>query len=93
MGPGGAVNIMEGAFFRTQVETPYGPRRLYDSGVFRHVPRSQRFDVLISHRLANPRGQVFDHWGQWLLLDASGGNYYSRPILTANFVYSKRNER
>lgn len=92
-GPDGAVYFMEGTFFHTQVETPYGPRRLYNSGVFRYMPRSQRFDVLISHRFANPWGQVFDHWGQWLLLDASGGNYYSRPILTSNFVYPKRKER
>ena len=92
-GPDGAVYFMEGTFFHTQVETAYGPRRLYNSGVFRYMPRSQLFDVLISHRFANPWGQVFDHWGQWVLLDASGGNYYSRPILTANFVYPKRKER
>lgn len=92
-GPDGAVYFMEGTFFHTQVETPFGPRRLYNSGVFRYMPRSQRFDVLISHRFANPWGQVFDQWGQWLLLDASGGNYYSRPILTANFVYPKKKER
>lgn len=92
-GPDGAVYFMEGTFFHTQVETPYGPRRLHNSGVFRYMSRSQRFDVLISHRFANPWGQVFDQWGQWLLLDASGGNYYSRPILTANFVYPKKKER
>ena len=92
-GPGGGLYFMEGTFFHTQVETPYGPRRLYNSGVFRYGPGSQRFDVLISHGFANPWGQVFDQWGQWLLLDASGGNYYSRPILTANFVYPKRKPR
>ena len=92
-GPGGILYFMEGTFFHTQVETPYGPRRLFNSGVFRYRPRSERFDVLISHRFANPWGQVFDHWGQWLLLDASSGNYYSRPILTANFVYPKRKQR
>ena len=92
-GPGGILYFMEGTFFHTQVETPYGPRRLYNSGVFRYRPGSQRFDVLISHRFANPWGQVFDHWGQWLLLDASSGNYYSRPVLTANFAYPKRKQR
>ena len=92
-GPGGILYFMEGTFFHTQVETPYGPRRLFNSGVFGYRPGSERFDVLISHRFANPWGQVFDHWGQWLLLDASSGNYYSRPILTANFVYPKRKQR
>ena len=86
----GAGYFVEGTFPHTQMETPYGPRRVYDSGVFRYMPLSQRFDVLISHRFANPWGQVFDHWGQWLLLDASDGNNYSRPILIANFIYPKR---
>ena len=92
-GPGGAVYFMEGTFFHTQVETPYGPRRLYNAGVFRYRPGAERFDALISYQFANPWGQVFDHWGQWLLLDASGGNYYYRPILSANFVYPKSKQR
>ena len=55
-GPGGAVYFMEGTFFHTQVETPYGPRRLYNAGVFRYRPGAERFDALISYRVRQSMG-------------------------------------
>jgi glucose/arabinose dehydrogenase len=75
--PAGALYFQEGTFHRTQVETPYGPVRLADAGVFRYEPRSGRFDVFVSYGFANPWGHYFDRWGQNFVADASGGaNYY-----------------
>ena len=75
--PGGALYWQEGTFHRSQIETPYGPRRLYNAGLFRFEPKSLKFDVFVSYGFANPWGHYFDRWGQNLVADASGGaNYY-----------------
>ncbi len=76
-GPGGALYFQEGTFHHTQVETPYGPVRCKNAGVFRFEPRTWKVDVFVSYRFANPWGHVFDRWGQNFVADASGGaNYY-----------------
>jgi len=75
--PGGALYWQEGTFHHTQVETPYGPQRVKDAGVFRYEPKSRKFDIFVSYGFANPWGHYFDRWGQNLVADASGGaNYY-----------------
>jgi putative membrane-bound dehydrogenase-like protein len=89
-GPDGALYFMEGIFFHTQVETPYGPRRVRDAGVFRYKPLTERFDVFVSYAFWNPWGQVFDRWGQSIVLDASSHDYFNMDILSANFVYPKK---
>jgi putative heme-binding domain-containing protein len=80
-GPGGGLLLHEGTFHRTQIETPYGPVRLDDAGVFRYEPRTAKVSVFVSYRFANPWGHVFDHWGQNFIADASGGsNYFGSAI-------------
>ncbi len=75
--PGGALHWQEGTFHYSQVETPYGPRRCNEAGVFRYEPRTARFDVFVSYGFANPWGHYIDRWGQNFVADASGGaNYY-----------------
>ncbi len=75
--PGGALYWQEGTFHHTQVETPYGPRRVKEAGVFRYEPKTKKFDIFVSYGFANPWGHYFDRWGQNLVADASGGaNYY-----------------
>ena len=74
---GGALYFEEGTFHHTQVETPYGPRRCANAGVFRWEPRTWRFDVFVSYGFANPWGHVVDSWGQNFVADASpGANYF-----------------
>jgi len=74
---GGALYFEEGTFHHTQVETPYGPRRCANAGVFRWEPRTWRFDVFVSYGFANPWGHVVDAWGQNFIADASpGANYF-----------------
>ena len=76
-GPGGALYFEEGTFHHTQVETPYGPQRCANAGVFRYEPRTEKFNVFVSYSFANPWGHVFDRWGQNFVADASGGaNYF-----------------
>lgn len=76
-GPGGALYFQEGTFHHSQIETPYGPERLVDAGVFRYEPLTEKVDIFVSYRFANPWGHVFDRWGQNFVADASPGlNYY-----------------
>jgi glucose/arabinose dehydrogenase len=76
-GPGGALYFQEGTFNQSQIETPDGPQRCSDAGVYRYDPRRERLDVFVSYPFANPWGHVFDRWGQNFVADASGGaNYY-----------------
>jgi glucose/arabinose dehydrogenase/HEAT repeat protein len=75
--PGGALHWQEGTFHYSQVETPYGPRRCNEAGIFRWEPRTWKFDVFVSYGFANPWGHYVDRWGQNFVADASGGaNYY-----------------
>lgn len=80
-GPDGALYFQEGTFKQSQVETPYGPARLGDAGVWRYEPRTERFGVHASLAFANPWGHVFDRWGQNFISDASPGfHYWAAPI-------------
>ncbi|MEW4529667.1 PVC-type heme-binding CxxCH protein [Maioricimonas sp. JC845] len=76
-GPGGALYFQEGTFHHSQIETPYGPERVKNAGVFRYEPRTEKLDIFVSYNFANPWGHIFDGWGQNFVADASGGaNYY-----------------
>ncbi len=75
--PGGALHFQEGIFHFSQVETPYGPRRVHDAGIFRYEPRTRKLDVFVDYGFANPWGHYIDRWGQNFVADASGGaNYF-----------------
>jgi len=92
-GPGGALYFQEGTFHHSQVETPYGPVRLVDAGVFRYKPRRFQLEVFVSYPFANPWGHIFDRWGQNFIADASGGaNYFGAPI-TGNAPYPTKRRR
>lgn len=86
-GPDGALYMQDGWFLRSQVETPYGPRRLHDGGVWRYEPDTRRLDIVVSYNFANPWGHVFDDWGQSILCDASGGENYYLGYLMAPNIY------
>jgi glucose/arabinose dehydrogenase len=77
-GPGGDLYFGEGVFNYTGVETPRGPTRCFNGGVFRWEPRTAKLDVYISFKFGNPWGHVWDRWGQDFVGDAStGANYYA----------------
>lgn len=92
LGPGGDLYFQEGTFFYTQVETPYGPVRNHNAGVYRFEPFTWKFDTFISYGFANPWGIAFDRWGQTFIADASpGGNFSARRFPGARFI--RRNIR
>lgn len=80
-GPDGALYFQEGTFKQSQIESPYGPVRLSEAGVWRYDPRTEKIEVHVSLAFANPWGHVFDKWGQNFIADASPGfNYWATPI-------------
>ncbi len=92
-GPGGALYFQEGTFHHTQVETPYGPVRCKNAGVFRYEPRTEKLDVFVSYNFANPWGHVFDRWGQNLVADASGGANYFGAAFSGDVDYPHKHGR
>jgi glucose/arabinose dehydrogenase len=80
-GPDGGLYLHEGTFHHSQVETPYGPVRVENAGIFRYEPHTERLSVFSSYPFSNPWGHVFDRWGQNFIADASNGaNYFALPI-------------
>jgi glucose/arabinose dehydrogenase len=88
--PGGALYWQEGTFHYTQVETPYGPRRCNEAGVFRWEPKTWKFDVFVSYGFANPWGHYVDRWGQNFVADASGGANYFGTAFSGQVVYPQK---
>jgi glucose/arabinose dehydrogenase len=88
--PGGALHWQEGTFHYSQVETPYGPRRCNEAGVFRWEPRSWKFDIFVSYGFANPWGHYIDRWGQNFVADASGGANYFGTAFSGQVVYPQK---
>jgi len=62
--PDGDLIMRESIFHHSQVETPYGPVRMQNSGWFRFQPRTQRLLSFGSYPSTNPWGVTFDDWGQ-----------------------------
>ncbi|MCC6418225.1 MAG: HEAT repeat domain-containing protein [Gemmataceae bacterium] len=88
--PDGGLHFHEGIFHRTGVETPHGPVRQAEAGIYRYLPRRQKLEVFVSYNFANPWGHVYDRWGQNLIADASGGaNYFGLP-LTGHVEYPRQ---
>ncbi len=84
---GGALYFEEGTFHHSQIETPYGPQRLVNAGVFRFEPRTARLSVFVSYGFANPWGHIVDGWGQNFVADASGGANYFGAAFSGDVDY------
>lgn len=77
----GAFYLLEGRFLHSQVETPYGPRRVNDGGVWRFDPKNFRLERYSQLDINNPWGFSFDYWEQGFISDASSGeNYWGLPV-------------
>ena len=88
---GGAVYFQEGTFHQTQVETPWGaPRRVSNGAVFRFEPRTQKFDVYVSHGFANPHGHAFERWGQDFVFDGTGAQPYHALLFSGDLDYPNK---
>ncbi len=89
-GPGGALYFQEGTFHHTQVETPYGPERVKNAGIFRYEPLTEKLDIFVSYSFANPWGHTFDRWGQNFVADASGGANYFGTAFSGDLDYPRK---
>ena len=85
--PGGGLYFQEGTFLHSQVESPWGPTRLANAGVFRWEPRTGRFGVFAPYNFANPWGHCIDRWGQNFVADASGGANYWGTAFSGDIDY------
>ena len=92
-GPDGALYFQEGTFHHSQIETPYGPQRLVNAGVFRYEPRTEKLDVFVSYAFANPWGHLFDSWGQNFVADASPGANYFGTAFSGQVDYPHKHGR
>jgi putative heme-binding domain-containing protein len=89
--PGGAVYFQEGTFHHSQVETPYGPpQRCANAGVFRYEPRTQKFEVYVTHSFANPHGHVWDAWGQDVVYDGTGAQPYHGALFSGHLEFPQK---
>jgi hypothetical protein len=72
------LHWQEGIFHFSQVETPYGPTRAHDAGIFRFEPRTAKLDIFANYPFNNPWSHYIDRWGQHFVADASeGANYFA----------------
>ncbi len=77
----GAFYLLEGRFLHSQVETPYGPRRCNDGGVWRFDPKRFSLERYSQADYNNPWGIAFDDWEQAYISDASDGlNWWALPL-------------
>lgn len=73
---GGGIYMCEGRFLHSQVETPWGPERMTDGGVWRFDPGSWKVERVMQTDVNNPWGVAHDEYGQTFVNDASGGDQY-----------------
>lgn len=73
---GNGIYMCEGRFLHSQVETPWGPQRMTDGGVWRFDPASWKLERVMQTDVSNPWGVAHDEFGQTFVNDASGGNHY-----------------
>lgn len=73
---GNGIYMCEGRFLHSQVETPWGPQRMTDGGVWRFDPSSWKVERVMQTDVSNPWGVAHDEYGQTFVNDASGGSHY-----------------
>ncbi len=89
----GAIYMGEGRFLHSQVETPYGPRRVNDGGVWRFDPKSFRLERYSQADYSNPWAIAFDRWEQCTIGDGSPGQSYWGLPVSAKMPYGIENPK
>jgi putative heme-binding domain-containing protein len=79
-GVDGKLYFLQSLYIHAHLETPYGPKTLLASGVWRFDTRTLDLSVY-SRGLVNPWGIIWDRWGQSFETDGAGfqGINYSFP--------------
>ncbi len=89
----GAFYMGEGRFLHSQVETPYGPRRCNDGGVWRFDPKSFRLERYAQVDVSNPWGISFNDWEQCHISDGSPGESWWGLPVSAKMPYGIENPK
>ena len=74
--PDGKLLFRDSIFLNSQIETPYGPIRVKNSGWFLFEPKTQKLQTFGSYPNTNPWGVTFDKWGHHVA---------SHPIFASSF--------
>ena len=74
--PDGKLLFRDSIFLNSQIETPYGPIRVKNSGWFLFEPKTQKLQTFGSYPNTNPWGVTFDKWGHHVA---------SHPIFASTF--------
>ena len=90
---GSGIYMCEGRFLHSQVETPWGPQRMTDGGVWRFDPSSWKVERVMQTDVSNPWGVEHDEYGQTFVSDASGGNHYWMLGYSIKLPHSKEVEK
>jgi putative membrane-bound dehydrogenase domain len=61
---GGGIYMCEGRFLHSQVETPWGPERMADGGVWRFDPQSWKVERVMQLDVNNPWGVAHDAYAE-----------------------------
>ncbi len=86
-GNDGLLYFNQSTYIHSNVETPWGPRRLGGGGIWWFRPESRRLEVF-TRGLINPWGHEIDRWGQHFATDGAGGEGINFMIPGASYAWT-----
>ncbi|MDZ4821024.1 MAG: PVC-type heme-binding CxxCH protein [Planctomycetota bacterium] len=72
-GPDGLLYFTQSIYIHSNIETPYGVKRLARGGTWQFRPKTMELDVFC-YGLVNQWGTAWDRWGATFLTDGAGGD-------------------
>jgi putative heme-binding domain-containing protein len=91
-GPGGYVYFNQSIYIHSNVETPWGPKRLDAGGIWKFRPETLELNVWV-RGFVNPWGHRFDDWGQEFATDGAYGEGINYVFPGAAFVTAANVDR
>lgn len=91
-GPGGYVYFNQSIYIHSNIETPWGLRRLDAGGIWRFRPSTLELEVWV-RGFVNPWGHRFDDWGQQFATDGAFGEGINYVFPGAAFVTAAHVDR
>lgn len=91
-GPGGYVYFNQSIYIHSNVETPWGPKRLDGGGIWKFRPETLELQVWV-RGFVNAWGHRFDDWGQEFATDGAFGEGINYIFPGAAFVTAVGAER
>ena len=91
-GPGGYMYFNQSIYIHSNVETPWGPKRLDGGGIWKFRPETLELQPWV-FGFVNPWGHRFDDWGQEFATDGAYGEGINYVFPGAAFVTAVGKER